>query len=204
MRIGLALVAVLALASPAAATELDFGTVTGSLALRGEVGYGNWITEGIYEVGVRPEERTLEAFAFALAGSGTLTYRTAVGIVENGRLVGDAWTSDWRTLTSGGLAEAVIEGGLYLDPGRQYVAYIVPAGAFGETSSWSVGTTSHEARAGFVGFSPQLYTEGHVVDLDLPHDRDVAMSARVTAVAEPASLLLLALGILVGVMRRSG
>lgn len=188
----------LLLAPPASATDLSFEAIAGgSIQLQGEIGYGNWLTPTLYEQnvqGISSDERLLESFSFLVSGVGSLTYRTAVGVLDGTALAYDAYSTDWRTTTDGGVLETVIPSGLILDPSLQYVLYMQPAGALGDAIPWSIETTLTNRYIGVVGAAPQFYTASDQVDLDLANDRDVAMTARITAVPEPSIFLLLLAG----------
>lgn len=203
MKLLLLLPVLLSLASPVAATDLDFQAVTGGeLTLNGEIGFGNWITSTLYEYGVlQPDERRLDSFTFFLTNKGTdsLTFRAAVGLLDGIALAGDAFTTADITLEGGGshIVETIIPGGLFLDPAKQYMPYILPVGALNDAYQWTIATTLTNRYPGIVGSSPQMYSFTHQVDLDLPFDQDVAMQARITSVPEPSTLLLTAAGFFV-------
>lgn len=203
MRKTLSTLALLLLTSGSAhAAELSFAAVTGGeLSLRGEIGLGNWITPSLYEQGLVPEEeRLLESFTFFLTNPGTtsLTFRTAVGILEGTQLAGDAFTTPWQTISGTGehTIQTEIPGGFFLDPSQLHILYLIPEGTLDDIYEWSIATTLTNNSLGVVGVSPLYYSTSHLVDLDLLQDRDVAMNARITAqVPEPSVLLLMAVGL---------
>ena len=201
----LGLTATLFLAAPAYATDLSFAAVVGGdLGLSSEIGYGNWLTEALYDPSqdiLDPDERMLQSFTFFVQGTGELQYRTAVGVMDsNGNLAYDLYTTEWRTLSAGSYAlETVIPEGLYLDPnilGPGYILYLVPGGTAPNAYPWTIASTLTNVYAGIVGVSPLMYSSTHQVDLDLPNDRDIAMNVRFTQVPEPSMLLLLGSGLL--------
>jgi len=158
------------------------------------VGYGNWLTPSIWTDGFVPaEDQRLESFSIAATPSdtaATLTYRLAVGLLDDrGRWAGDLFSTPWQTDSS---LTATIPGGLELTSGLNYLAYLVP-----ESAGWTMATTLTNGGPGVVGVALLFYTDSHLVDTDLPHDRDVAMQATFSQVPEPSTLALLAVGLVV-------
>jgi hypothetical protein len=178
------------------ATELTVVAVDGGELLMGVgVGYGNYLTNSLWDLGMLPaDERRLDSFSMFVtpaSGETELTYRMAIGTFDGPtmRWTGDLFTTPWQTTTSTVL-NATIDGGLILDPNLRHIAYIVGNG-------WTVETSLVNQGPGFVGIS--FNTDSRMMDMDLRHDRDVAMRASFSspiAVPEPSTLTMLALGAL--------
>jgi hypothetical protein len=203
MKNSIAALLCLLVSPPALASELTVPAVAGGdLSMAVGVGYGNWLTSSIWNEGIVPtDERRLESFSILVAPTDSadpLTYRMGVGVLDDrGRWAGDVYSTDLMTSAEAGMVTAQIPGGLLLDPTVNYLAYVVP-----DDPGWMYQTTLTNIGPGVVGIAIQFYTSSKVVDLDLPHDRDVAMHATFTSVPEPNILLLLGVGLSVLMLRR--
>lgn len=202
MRLPLALALLLA-ASPAAASELTVAAVAGGdLVMAVNCGYGNWLTPSIWnEAFVPPDDRRLDAFSFAVtppASDQPLAYRMAIGTLSTrGTWSGDLFSAELETSSDAREVSATIPGGLMLTPGVNYLAYVEPL-----SPGWNYGTTLTNIGPGVVGMSILFFTDSHMVDLDLPHDRDVAMHASFSQVPEPSILMLFGVGLFGFMWRR--
>jgi hypothetical protein len=209
------LLVVLLLATPTFADQITVDALSGAdLPLRQQVGIGNWLTAALWESPVitprlDADARSLTNFTFWVndtSATADLRYRTAVGVMNiNGQWTGDVFTSDWQTAARRDGEQqihTVIPGGLFLDPALNYLVYIQPEGSGFEVPGWTIQTTGTNTTAGVVGMEIFFFSPSHLVDLDLPHDRDVAMRATFSRVPEPASFSLLALGAIGLLVRR--
>lgn len=206
VRLSLACLILLVSSASALATELTFDAVPGAgLPISGAVGYGNalngflWGDGGVENPPLSPDERRLDSFGFWVTsqpGATDLQYRLGIGLTSGGSFwSSDIFTTDWQTLTASDNGaqhvEAVIPSGLVLDSGTNYMLYLL-----GDNTSlgWSIETTRTNVSGLIVGIGIAFYSDSKFVDTDLPHDRDVAMTASFSKVPEPNLLILLSVG----------
>jgi hypothetical protein len=172
--------------APARADSILYSGNDGALALIAGLGYGNLLTQSM----------TLEGFSFFVTDTAPddLIFKTAVVTIDGQTIRNVLYESAWDTVQPDGLSHelrTLLPSSIAVDP-LHTALFLIP-----QTSGWTIQATATNQYTGIVGNS--WNTVNGTVDTDLPQDRDVAM--RLTAVPEPSTWLLVALGAWVVALR---